>query len=332
MLDSGIQGDHKHFVENDNLAGTLHKSFVESDDASALEDQVGHGTHVAGILAGTQTVTRGRLRAATWRQDDADEDLRSTEKTFTTISGMAPATRLVSCQILRPDGSGDVTALIGALQYVTELNSGGAMMVHGVNVSVGYPFDPSWFATGLTPVCQEVDRLVRRGVIVVVAAGNSGFGYALDASKQQFRLGLDMTINDPGNADAGDHGRLDASDSPHSTASRTSPPRARPATAGSSPTWSHPVSASSARPRAGCWRRPARRCPGRRTSRTPARRMAAPHVSGRRRGLPVRAPRVPRAARAGQARLLVTSATDLGRAPHFQGAGLVDVMRAIQSV
>ena len=74
------------------------------------------------------------------------------------------------------------------------------MVVHGVNVSVGYPFDPSWFATGLTPVCQEVNRLVRSGVVVVVAAGNSGFGYALDPTKQQFRLGLDMTINDPGNA------------------------------------------------------------------------------------------------------------------------------------
>ena len=73
--------------------------------------------------------------------------------------------------------------------------------MHGVNISVGYPFDPTWFATGLTPVCREVDRLVRIGVLVVVAAGNSGYGYALDQGRSEFRLGFDMTINDPGNTE-----------------------------------------------------------------------------------------------------------------------------------
>jgi subtilisin family serine protease len=330
VLDSGIQGDHKHFVENDNLAGSLHKSFVESDDASALEDQVGHGTHVAGILAGTQTVTRGRLRAATWRQDDADEDLRSTEKTFTTISGMAPATRLVSCQILRPDGSGDVTALIGALQYVNELNSGGAMMVHGVNVSVGYPFDPSWFATGLTPVCQEVDRLVRSGVIVVVAAGNSGFGYALNSSKQQFRLGLDMTINDPGNAalaiTVGS-----TSNSPHSTGVSYFSSKGPTGDGRIKPDLVAPgeriISAAAGRLLA----KARQEVPRATYVENSGTSMAAPHVSGAAAAfLSVHPEFLGQPDRVREA--LVTSATDLGRSPHFQGAGLVDAMRTIQSV
>ena len=74
------------------------------------------------------------------------------------------------------------------------------LQVHGVNISVGHPFDPSWFATGLTPVCREVDNLVRSGVVVVVAAGNTGYGYAGDRQNQLMRVGFDMTINDPGNA------------------------------------------------------------------------------------------------------------------------------------
>ena len=48
--------------------------------------------------------------------------------------------------------------------------------MHGVNLSVGYDFEPEWFACGQSPLCVEVDRLVRSGVVVVVAAGNSGFG------------------------------------------------------------------------------------------------------------------------------------------------------------
>ena len=50
------------------------------------------------------------------------------------------------------------------------------MRIHGVNLSVGYEFDPEWFACGRSPLCAEVDRLVRSGVVVVVAAGNSGYG------------------------------------------------------------------------------------------------------------------------------------------------------------
>ena len=68
--------------------------------------------------------------------------------------------------------------MIQALAYVREVNgdSTDGMRIHGVNLSVGYEFDPQWFACGRSPLCQEVDKLVRSGVVVVVAAGNSGYG------------------------------------------------------------------------------------------------------------------------------------------------------------
>jgi serine protease AprX len=48
------------------------------------------------------------------------------------IAGMAPECKLLSCQVLRPDESGDITGLLAALQYVHELNNGGReLVVHG---------------------------------------------------------------------------------------------------------------------------------------------------------------------------------------------------------
>ncbi len=69
-----------------------------------------------------------------------------------------------------------VNRVIAALAYVREVNgeSTDEMRIHGVNLSVGYEFDPEWFACGRSPLCAEVDKLVRSGVVVVVAAGNSG--------------------------------------------------------------------------------------------------------------------------------------------------------------
>ena len=69
-----------------------------------------------------------------------------------------------------------------------------------MNLSVGYDFDPEWFACGQSPLCVEVDRLVRSGVVVVVAAGNTGYGYANTAIAQA-SAAAPLTINDPGNAE-----------------------------------------------------------------------------------------------------------------------------------
>jgi hypothetical protein len=65
---------------------------------------------------------------------------------------------------------------------------------------VGYNFEPEWFACGQSPICVEVDRLVKSGVVVVIAAGNTGYG-VLTSSRGVTKAGMDLTINDPGNAD-----------------------------------------------------------------------------------------------------------------------------------
>src|SRR4029453_16778528 len=60
--------------------------------------------------------------------------------------------------------------------------------------------DPEWFACGQSPLCVEINRLARSGVMVVVAAGNTGYG-ALAAQQRTTNAGMQVTINDPGNAE-----------------------------------------------------------------------------------------------------------------------------------
>lgn len=331
VLDSGIDRGHPHFRKHRNLEGLPHKSFVNLDDDQALVDEAGHGTHVAGIIAGELDATENEsVQATTWFRD-ADGMVRVRPLSLPRISGMAPACKLLSCQVLRPDESGDVTGLLAALQYINDLNTGGRnLRVHGVNISVGHPFDPTWFATGLTPVCREVDLLVRSGVIVVVAAGNTGYGYARDPLNRNFRLGFEMTINDPGNAalaiTVGS-----TSCSPHSTGISYFSSKGPTGDGRLKPDLVAPgervVSAAAGK----LAQQAVDAAPDSRYIENSGTSMAAPHVSGVAAGfLSVHREFIGHPERVRAA--LLGSATDLGRAPQFQGAGLVDAMRAIQSI
>lgn len=333
VLDTGIDRRHPHFATHDTLSlpeRLAHRSFVAGSD-DALADANGHGTHVAGIIAGGRTATARRpIVAATWYRT-AEGDTGVERVALERISGMAPDARLLSVKVLRDDRTGDVASLLAALEYIQELNRGGRELnVHGVNLSLGYPFDPSWFGTGLSPVCREVDRLVAMGVCVVASAGNTGYGAARDAGGRDMRLGFGMTINDPGNA-------------------------ARAITVGSTSIkpYQTGISYFSSKGPTGDGRlKPDLVAPGERVVSAGAGRMlaraqeqvkdatyvedsgtsmAAPHVSGVAASfLSVHKEFI------GQPdelkRILMESAGDLGRERTFQGAGLVDAMRAIQRV
>ncbi|MEE6262666.1 S8 family peptidase [Plantactinospora sonchi] len=335
VLDSGVNADHAHFARHGNLdlaAPLAHRSFVGDSDADALADRAGHGTHVAGILAGEQAVADSEppLTAATWYQPDAD-DTRCERLSLREISGMAPRCRLLSCKVLRDDGSGDMAAVLAALEYIQELNDNGReLLVHGVNLSVGYPFDPTWFATGLSPICREVDRLVQSGVVVVAAAGNTGYGYVIDAGGRRMRTAFDLTINDPGNAElaitvGATSCRPHASGvSYFSSKGPTGDGRAKPDLVAPG---ERVVSAGAGQ----LLERALAGVPGATYVENSGTSMAAPHVSGVAAAfMSVHQEFVGRPDRVKRA--LLESATCLGRDRAFQGHGLVDAMRALQSV
>lgn len=337
VADSGIQGDHPHFREHRNLdlePLIQHESFttVESDP---LVDEFGHGTHVAGIIAGQQKATSRSPIRAFERVRDEENELAYQPLRADVITGMAPRCKLVSLKVIDPDGHGLSSSIIAAIAHVQRINEyGRRIRIHGLNLSVGYEFDPMWFACGQSPLCREVDRLVRSGVVVVVAAGNTGYGSIQADFEGPQSAGMDLTINDPGNADLAITVGSTHRDSPHtngvsyfSSKGPTGDGRLKPDLVAPG---EKIVSCAAGRSRKDA----EMEIGGRQrvdyidqsgTS------MAAPHVAGVIAAfLSIR--REFRGRPEAIKQLFLESATDLRRDPYFQGKGLVDLMRAIQSV
>ncbi len=257
---------------------------------------------------------------------------------------MAPKCTLISLRVLDDTGDGQVSSIIDAFEAIQQLNNyGRRIVIAGVNLSVGYPFDAKWFGCGQSPLCVEVDRLVRSGVVVVSAAGNSGYGTVATAYTKGWASTMAQTINDPGNADLAITVGSTHREEPHlygisyfSSKGPTGDGRLKPDLVAPG---ERIVSCASAQSRL-----PATISNDDATGSTttvPAdgytykedsgTSMAAPHVSGVIASfLSIRKEYIgqPEAVKA----LFVANATDLKRDPTFQGGGLVDIMRAIQAV
>ena len=73
-------------------------------------------------------------------------------------------------------------------------------LASGVNLSLGGSFDPSVYGCGHTPLCQELRRLWRQGVLVCLAAGNEGYAI-LQSDTGLLPTNIDLSIGDPANLD-----------------------------------------------------------------------------------------------------------------------------------
>jgi serine protease AprX len=353
VLDSGIDGTHPHFTEFGNLQldePLKHRDFTVADDsafsrAQLLSDPFGHGTHVAGIIAGSMTNAPGRVIQAKARYRNELGDVRAEDVKIDRITGMAPKCKLISLKVLDEQGDGQASNLIAAIAEIQEINGyGRRLRVHGVNLSVGYDFNPEWFACGQSPLCVEVDRLVKSGVVVVAAAGNSGYGYAQTAENKMVAAGLDLTINDPGNAELAITVGSTHREMPHvygvsyfSSKGPTGDGRMKPDLVAPGEKIISCRSAGIVDGQNGSAASIPPSAPGEPPLVIAAYKeesgtsMAAPHVSG-----VIAAFLSARREFIGQPErvkdIFLSTATDLRRAPYFQGRGLVDLMRAIQSV
>jgi subtilisin family serine protease len=210
VVDSGIDATHPHFTANRTLAARevarLHRDFTipSSPDAkpSPLTDGYGHGTHVAAIIAGLAPPDAKMLRIA-YNEPTAQDLPQWALRTLPdggTLSGVAPKANLVSLKVLDDNGNTLSSAVIQAIDYVRTVNGGGRdLQIHGVNLSLGCPWPPTEYAAGQSPLCRELDLLVGTGVIAVVSAGNAGAGGTIEGPSSDV-YGQLSTITDPGNA------------------------------------------------------------------------------------------------------------------------------------
>jgi subtilisin family serine protease len=358
VVDSGIDANHPHFWTHRNLelpAPLRHCDFTtfgdldeDASERAALTDEAGHGTHVAGIIAGTLNAGLNKrndqeiqvsIKATVNRKNEHGEVVHDHPE-IKTISGMASACKLISLKVLDERGKGPVSNLIAACERIQEINGNGRYIrIHGVNMSVGYDFEPSWFACGQSPLCVEVDRLVRSGVVVVVAAGNTGYGWNQSAFRGAVAAGMDLTINDPGNAEGAITVGSTHRDMPHiygvsyfSSKGPTGDGRLKPdLVAPGEKIISCQIGGSGAAQGGGSVGAARANVIEGLYKEDSGTSMAAPHVSGVIAAfLSIRREFIGQPERVKE--IFMDTATDLRRERSFQGRGLVDLMRAIQSV
>jgi serine protease AprX len=168
VIDSGVATWHDDLTNNSstvypygNQRVTKFVDFVNGQ--STPYDDDGHGTHVAGIIAGNGYDSNGQK------------------------AGAAPDASLIVLKVLDGDGNGTVSNIIAALDWVLENHA--AYNIRVVNMSVGSAIHESAWTDPLTLAAK---RVVDAGVVVVAAAGNFG--------KNSLGLPQYGGISAPGNA------------------------------------------------------------------------------------------------------------------------------------
>ncbi len=230
VVDSGIDGGHAHFRTHATLApegleqgcdmppgegacGLRHVDFTDEAAGDPLVDELGHGTHVAGIIAGATPAISSPAQGSGPARTDARRLVQRSDTASTLVydealprplAGVAPLCKLLSLKVMSDAGGGGhfESAVLAALDYVARANDDGRRLrVHGVNLSLSLDFDPRYHAAGQSPVCVAVNRLVEMGVVVVAAAGNAGSAYLAATGAASALVGLGQSITDPGNSE-----------------------------------------------------------------------------------------------------------------------------------
>lgn len=155
VIDSGINGDHPDFKAADGSSRVT--NVLANPAATRAGDDVGHGTHVAGIVAGN---------SANRAEGDAARGA---------YQGIAPEADIIALKTADDAGNSTVLDVINALEFV--VNHKDELNVDVVNLSVSSDTPGSYL---IDPLDAAVEFAWHAGIVVVAAAGNRG--EAADAS------------------------------------------------------------------------------------------------------------------------------------------------------
>jgi len=146
IIDSGVDATHDDLRPHTLLGTSPVSAFVDFVNGRTTPyDDNGHGTHVAGIIAGNGY------------------------DSLTVQSGVAPGASLAVLKVLDANGHGTISGIIAALDWVVDNHA--RYNIRVVNMSVGANVNESYETDPLTLAAK---RVVDAGVVVVAAAGNIG--------------------------------------------------------------------------------------------------------------------------------------------------------------
>ncbi len=113
-------------------------------------DTYGHGTHMAGIIAGSDpAAVTGAAR----------------------FDGIAPGAKVISLKVAAADGAADVSQVIAAIDWVVQHRADPGLNIRVLNLSFG---TDSVQDAKLDPLSYAVEAAWKKGIVVVVAVGNDG--------------------------------------------------------------------------------------------------------------------------------------------------------------
>ena len=116
------------------------QSFVPGD--SSPGDKYGHGTHIAGLIAGSGLSSTGPLFSQTFK-------------------GIAPGAHIINLRVLDENGAATDSLVIAAIDQAISLKS--KYNIRIINLSLGAPVLQSYHDD---PVCAAVERASRAGILV----------------------------------------------------------------------------------------------------------------------------------------------------------------------
>lgn len=154
ILDTGIDKGHPDL--RDNIIGG--RNFTNEGNADNWEDGNGHGTHVAGTIAGVENESG--------------------------VVGVAPKAKLLIGRVLGSDGSGSYQAITNGIKWATDWKGSNGERVRIISMSLGGSYNDPRMYKAILNACAK-------GILVVVASGNEG-----DNREDTFEYGYPALYNE----------------------------------------------------------------------------------------------------------------------------------------
>jgi subtilisin family serine protease len=146
VLDSGIEANHADFKPLITSRVVYNKSFLTGNTDTS--DKYGHGTHVAGLVAGNDIFSNNYSGY---------------------YNGTAPSANLLNLRVLDDTGKGTASNVIAAIDWAIANKT--TYNIRVLNLSLGTGPKDSYTTD---PLCQAARRAVNAGIVVVASAGNYG--------------------------------------------------------------------------------------------------------------------------------------------------------------